>query len=92
MGQLASSHLDALHRSHWTDLAAIEPVAPHFSLAMHLRQIGIDRKPWRCMLPEAQQLWMVPIAAGPAAQHRLRKQRLTPQGYQTLRVQIPGMQ
>jgi len=59
---------------------------------MYREQVRIDGRKRLRMVAEALQLRVVTIATGIPAQHSLGEQRLTPEGYQPLRVQVSRVQ
>lgn len=73
-------------------LAAVKIITTPRCLGMNFGEIRIDGGAGRCMSAEAFELRVVPISPCAPAQHGLRKQRLTPQGNQALRIEVTGVE
>ncbi len=75
-----------------SQLAAREVVAASGRLFVNGREISVDGKTRRRVGAKSLELRMMVVAARPAAQHRLRQQRLAPQCHQPFTVEISGVQ
>lgn len=73
-------------------LARVERISPRARFLPNHGEVRADGRPRRDMRLEPSELGMVAISLRQAANHRARQQRLTPQGDQALRIEIPGMQ
>ena len=76
----------------WAELGLVEPVVARYCLGVHARQVEIDGQARVCMSPEPFQLRMVEITTCFASQDSPCKQRLAPQGDETLRIEILRVQ
>jgi hypothetical protein len=91
-GQLAERLLQRPAGAVRAQLAGVKVVAPSLGFSMDSGQVGIQGPERARGSPEAEELGMVAIASRLAAENRAGKQRLAPEGYQALRVEIPGME
>ena len=77
--------------THRYELTRIERVATSSSLGMHGDQVAVNRGKRSRVLAKSLELGMVAIATRAAAQDFARKQSLSPERDQALRVKVLGM-
>lgn len=77
--------------THPYELTRIERVATSSGLGMHGYQVAVNRGKRSRVLAKSLELRMVAIATRAAAQHFARKQSLSPERDQALRVKVLGM-
>ena len=77
--------------THSYELTRIERVAARSGLGMHGYQVAVNRGKRSRVLAKSLKLGMVAITTRAATQHFARKQSLSPERDQALRVKILGM-
>ena len=89
--QLALRYVDPSGRTGVRDLARVEPESSLDRFGVHRVEVLGDKRNRRALIPEPDQLRMVPIAFRLVLQNRLGKQSLPPQRDQPACVEMPGM-
>ena len=90
--ELTRADGEGLDGPDWADLGFVERITPRDSFAVDCREILIDGKARVRMRLEAFQLWVMLIAARLPTKNCSGEQCFSPQGDETLRIEIPGMQ
>jgi hypothetical protein len=74
------------------DALTVEAISPLSRLGVDDAKVGGDRAHRPARSTKANELWVLRVPACAAAQHRLGEQGLTPQGDQTLGVEVFRME
>jgi len=77
--------------THTTELSRIERVAARSGLSMHSEEVAVNRGKRRRVLAKPVELGMLTVADRAAAQDLARKQGLSPQRDEALRVEVLGV-